>query len=106
MTQAAQTNAKLPKPEFDRFYKHAELTQLLALEKSARAEVEASLGALQDDLAAEKVKTEKYEALCAERGLTFVRLFSPPVGAWENSFIDSSGTHTRRGSKLRTLGYK
>jgi hypothetical protein len=29
MTQAAQTNAKLPKPEFDRFYKHAELTQLL-----------------------------------------------------------------------------
>ncbi|MFO1122176.1 MAG: peptidoglycan -binding protein [Hyphomicrobiales bacterium] len=43
----------------------AELTQLLALEKSAKAEAEATLGALQDDLAAEKSKAESLSAMLA-----------------------------------------
>ena len=41
----------------------AELTQLLALEKSAKEEIEATLGSLQDDLAAEKVKTDNLSAM-------------------------------------------
>ena len=41
----------------------AELTQLLALEKSAKAEAEVSLGSLSDDLAAEKSKTANLSAM-------------------------------------------
>jgi chemotaxis protein MotB len=41
----------------------AELTELLALEKSAKAEVEATLAALSDDLAAEKGKSANLAAM-------------------------------------------
>ena len=43
----------------------AELTQLLALEKSAKAEIEATLGSLTDDLAAEKSKSANLSAMLA-----------------------------------------
>jgi chemotaxis protein MotB len=43
----------------------AELTQLLALEKSAKEEMELTLGSLQDDLAAEKIKSGNLSALLA-----------------------------------------
>lgn len=43
----------------------AELTQLLALEKSAKEEMELTLGSLQDDLAAEKIRSGNLSALLA-----------------------------------------
>lgn len=46
----------------------AELTQLLALEKAAKQDVEASLVALQDDFAAEKNKNEDLSALLESAG--------------------------------------
>ena len=39
MSQAAIDKTKLPKPEFDRFYKHSELTQLLQNFASARPDL-------------------------------------------------------------------
>jgi chemotaxis protein MotB len=44
----------------------AELTQLLALEKAAKGEIEASLLALNDDLSAEKLKTQNLLANLAD----------------------------------------
>lgn len=44
----------------------AELTQLLALEKAAKAEAQGSLLALQDDLSAEKSKSAQLSALLAD----------------------------------------
>ena len=46
----------------------AELTQLLALEKAAKAEVESSLSALQDDFAVEKGKTADLTSLLQGAG--------------------------------------
>ena len=46
----------------------AELTQLLALEQAAKAEVESSLSALQDDFAAEKGKTADLTSLLEGAG--------------------------------------
>ena len=46
----------------------AELTQLLALEKAAKQDVEATLVALQDDFAAEKSKNEGLSALLESEG--------------------------------------
>ncbi|MCX7348410.1 MAG: peptidoglycan -binding protein, partial [Alphaproteobacteria bacterium] len=46
----------------------AELTQLLALEKAAKADAEASLSALQDDFSAEKNKTASLSALLEGEG--------------------------------------
>ena len=39
MHHAAQSNNKLPQPEFDRFYKHTELTQLLQDFANARPDL-------------------------------------------------------------------
>lgn len=44
----------------------AELTQLLALEKAAKAEIESSLVSLQDDVAAEKSKNASLSAMLAD----------------------------------------
>ena len=46
----------------------AELTQLLALEKAAKADVESSLSALQDDFASEKSKNASLSALLEGEG--------------------------------------
>ena len=47
----------------------AELTQLLALEKAAKADADASLAALQDDFAAEKSKNASLSALLQGEGV-------------------------------------
>ena len=57
----------------------AELTQLLALEKAAKADAESSLTALQDDFAAEKSKTSPGCRLRSTR-----RSRSPPM-RWPRS---------------------
>lgn len=46
----------------------AELTQLLALEKAAKADIESSLLAMQDDFAAEKTKSAELSALLENAG--------------------------------------
>lgn len=58
----------------------AELTQLLALEKSAKAEVEASLAALTDDLNAEKGKNDSLSAMLSAENAKGANAGSELVG--------------------------